>query len=474
MSSAQMSNADAAWLHMDRPTNPMVVNAVVWFDEPLDWRRARELYRRRLVDEFSRFRRRVAEPLGRLPRFEDDPEFDIDQHLHRLALPAPGDQVTLQELVSDLITPPLDPTRPLWHAYLIEGYGEGCAVLFRIHHCIADGIALARVLLSLTDEEADAAIAPPERPSTTGHRVSLTTLTRPAANVLSAARKVAGAVVHEGMETLAHPEHAAQLAATAGRDAGTLAKLLAAPSDARTILKNPLHGTRRVAWSRPFPLDRVKTAGRRAGATINDVLVAAVTGALREELSRRDGLSDEVHIMVPFNLRPLDEPLPRELGNDFALILLGLPVGIEDRGARLREVKIRMDAIKRSHEGPIAYGMLSAIGMTPPAVEDQLIGFFTDKASAVVTNVPGPREPVYFAGTPVQGVLVWAPCSGSIGMTVSIFSYAGDVTVGFMADIGIVPDPGPLVDAFDAELRALCRGTRTRRRRAPASASHAR
>ena len=74
--------------------------------------------------------------------------------MHRLALPAPGDQATLQELVSDLITPPLDPTRPLWHAYLIEGYGDGCAILFRIHHCIADGIALARVMLSLTDAQA--------------------------------------------------------------------------------------------------------------------------------------------------------------------------------------------------------------------------------------------------------------------------------------------------------------------------------
>jgi diacylglycerol O-acyltransferase len=468
-----MPAADAAWLHMDRPTNPMVVNAVIWFEEPLDWQRARELYQRRLVDEFSRFRRRVAEPLGRLPCFEDDPEFDIDQHLHRLALPAPGDQAALQELVSDLITPPLDPTRPLWHAYLIEGYGEGCAVLFRIHHSIADGIALARVLLSLTDEEADAGIAPPGRPSADGRRASFRSLLRPAADALSAGRKVAGAVVHEGMETLAHPKHAAQLAATAGRDAGTLAKLLTAPADAPTILKSPLHGTRRVAWSKPFPLDRVKTAGRRGGATINDVLVAAVTGALREELLRRHSLSDEVHIMVPFNLRPLDKPLPRELGNDFALILLGLPVGIEDRGARLREVKMRMDAIKHSHEGPIAYGMLSAIGMTPPAVEDQLIGFFTDKASAVVTNVPGPRKRVYFAGTPVRGVLVWAPCSGSIGMTVSIFSYAGEVTVGFMADIGLVPETQPLVDAFEAELRVLCRGTRTRRRRTPAAASRA-
>jgi WS/DGAT/MGAT family acyltransferase len=268
------------------------------------------------------------------------------------------------------------------------------------------------------------------------------------------------------MEALAHPSHVATLAATGVRDAGTLAKLLAAPADARTVLKQPLHGSRRVAWSTPFPLERIKAAGRRRRATINDVLVAGVTGALRTYLDQEDVLPDDVHVMVPFNLRPLDKPLPRDLGNDFALILLGLPVGIKDQNARLREVKARMDGIKDSHEGPISFGILSAIGMTPAQVERRLIDFFTVKASAVVTNVPGPRAPVYLAGAPVAGVLVWAPCSGSLGMTVSIFSYDGEVTVGFMTDIGMVPDPQPLVDAFDRELRSLCRGTRRTRARA--------
>jgi len=272
-----------------------------------------------------------------------------------------------------------------------------------------------------------------------------------------------GAVAHEGIETLLHPQHAAHLAATAGRDTGTLAKLLTARADVRSPLRGSLHGSRRVAWSTPFPLDRVKRSGRRSGATVNDVLVAALAGALHTYLTDRESSIDELHIMVPFNLRPLDKPLPRDLGNDFGLILLALPVGLMDPGERLREVKMRMDAIKDSHEGPIAYGMLSAIGLTPPTVEDRLISFFSSKASAVVTNVPGPREQVYFAGSPVQGVLVWAPCSGSMGMTVSIFSYQGEVTAGFMADTGLVPDPEPLVAAFDAELKRLCRGTRTTR-----------
>jgi diacylglycerol O-acyltransferase / wax synthase len=456
--------ADAAWLHMDRATNPMVVNAVIWFDQPLDLERTRELFLERMVERFPRFRQRVTEPLRR-PAFEDDPCFDIDQHIHRMALPAPGDRAALQELVSDLITPPLDRSRPLWHVYLIEGFGEGCAVLFRIHHCIADGIALARVMLSLTDEEADAGIDVPPAPDN-GHAPGrLGSLVRPAAGALSATRKVAGAVAHEGMESLVHPDHLARLAGSAVQDAGTLARLLTAPGDPHTVFKGSLHGTRRVAWSTPFPLERVKAAGRRSHATLNDVLMAAVTGSVRSYLQERDDPPDEVHVMVPFNLRPLDEPVSSDLGNEFALVLLALPVGVEEPGARMRDVKMRMDGIKRSHEGAISFGILSAIGMTPTQVESRLIGFFSEKASAVVTNVPGPRRPVYLAGVPVRGVLVWAPCSGGLGMTISVFSYAGEVTVGFMTDIGLVPDPTPLVRAFDRELRTLCRGTR--RRRAP-------
>jgi WS/DGAT/MGAT family acyltransferase len=386
----------------------------------------------------------------------DDPEFDIDQHMHRLALPAPGDQAALQDLVSDLVTPPLDRTRPLWHAYLIENYGDGCAVLFRIHHCIADGIALSRVLLSITDGEAGAdAGFVPERATDHG-RSPLRTLAHPAGSALSTLSHATGAAVHEGMESVARPGHLTALAGAALRDAGTLAKLLTARTDTQTVLSSPLRGGRRVAWSTPFPLDRIRTAAHRGDAKINDVLVAAVTGALRTYLGAHDQAPEEVHIMVPFNLRALDEPLPRDLGNAFGLILLALPVGLADRAERLIEVKRRMDAVKSSHEGPISYGILSAIGLTPPQVEERLIGFFSGKASAVVTNVPGPRHTVSLAGTPVGGILVWAPCSGSMGMTVSIFSYAGNVTVGFMTDVGPVADPKPLVDAFDAELRGLC------------------
>ena len=157
-----MSGADAAWLQMDSPTNLMVVNAVLWFDEPLDWRRVEEQLPRRLVAEFPRFRQRVVEswlPLAG-PWWEDDPVFDLGSHVRHSVLPAPGDQRALQEFVAREMAIPLDRSRPLWQLHLVDGYGPGCALVFRVHHCIGDGIALARVMLSLTDGDPDAGIDP--------------------------------------------------------------------------------------------------------------------------------------------------------------------------------------------------------------------------------------------------------------------------------------------------------------------------
>jgi hypothetical protein len=114
-----------------------------------------------------------------------------------------------------------------------------------------------------------------------------------------------------------------------------------------------------------------------------------------------------------------------------------------------------MEGIKRSPEGPISYGLLEAIGRTPTAVEHRIVEMFTGRATTVVTNVPGPREKVYFAGSPVAGVLVWAPRSGSVGMSVAIFSYAGQITVGLMVDAGLVPEPAEIISEFEGEMEAL-------------------
>jgi WS/DGAT/MGAT family acyltransferase len=205
-----MSNADAAWLHMDRPTNLMVVNALLWFEERVDAGRVREILRSRLVEPFPRFRQLVTERrLGvGVPSWEDDPSFELDRHVHYLALPAPGDKRALEALVSDLIARPLDRSKPLWDWYLVDGFGAGMAMIVRIHHCIADGIALSRVLLSLTDTHADAGIAPARDGAGRG-------LVGSVVAPVKAGARLAQSGVHEGIEILTHP--ASELPALASR-----------------------------------------------------------------------------------------------------------------------------------------------------------------------------------------------------------------------------------------------------------------
>ncbi|HLZ36636.1 MAG TPA: wax ester/triacylglycerol synthase domain-containing protein [Mycobacteriales bacterium] len=143
-----MSAADTARLRMDRPTNLMVINAVVWFDAPLDWDVLTKRVASRWVDRYPRLRKRVAE--GRLPllppQWENDPHFALENHLHHLALPAPGDQDALQDFVSDRMSVPIDRTKPLWHVYFVDGYEAGCAIVVRMHHSVADGVAMAQLL----------------------------------------------------------------------------------------------------------------------------------------------------------------------------------------------------------------------------------------------------------------------------------------------------------------------------------------
>jgi WS/DGAT/MGAT family acyltransferase len=472
----QLSSADAAWLHMDRPRNLMVINSILLFDDQLDWERLAEVVRRRLVEPYPRFRQRVVERRLALrgPCWADDDDFDLARHLHRRGLRAPGDEAALKELVGDLASIPLDRGKPLWDMYLIDGPAPGCAVIVRMHHCIADGIALARVMLSLTDPapgaSADLESPPPNprsRPRTglrgtagvplAAARNSLSVALAPASGAVSATRRLAQTLAEEGLQTLARPRHALELADRLSADAWALAKLLLTPSDAPSVLKRDVGAARSVAWNKPLSLEEIKKIAHAQGATVNDVLLAAVSGALRGYLIARGEQPHEIRTMVPFNLRPLDRPVPRELGNRFGLVFLMLPVDRSSRRERLGELKRRMDELKHSPEGPVTYAVLEAIGLTPPEIESRIVDVFSAKATAVMTNVPGPRETVYLAGIPLRTVLVWAPTAGSVGLSVSILSYDGEITIGLLVHAQVVPDPQAIVERLQREVAALAK-----------------
>jgi len=454
-----LSKADAAWLHMDRPTNLMVINSVLLFDEPMDWQRLAEVVRTRLVAPYPRFHRRVAE--GRLTvagaHWEEDPDFDLTRHMHRLGLPEPSDEDALRALAGDLASTPLDRGKPLWDMYLIDGPGSGSAVIVRMHHCIADGIALARVMLSLADPAPGHEEPPAAAPPVADGRSRLRAVAGAPARVLGDSISLAQTIAQEGVQTISSPRRALERGGELAADARALAKVLFTPGEVPSVLKQSVGATRKVAWSRPVALERVRRIAHAHDATVNDVMLAAVSGALRRYLISRGEEPHEIRTTIPVNLRPADQPVPSELGNRFGLVTLTLPVDRASSRERLNELKLRMDEIKHSPEGPISYAVLQAVGLTPPELETRIVDIFTAKATAVMTNVPGPSETVYLAGSPLRSVLVWAPTAGSVGMSVSIFSYDGRITVGLLVHADVVPDPETIVDGLQRELAAIDR-----------------
>jgi diacylglycerol O-acyltransferase / wax synthase len=450
VSRAIFSPVDAAWLAMEEPTNLMMVTGILVLDGRVDHDRFRGLLEERLLS-FDRFSQRVERsPLGvGLPMWVDDPTFDLDAHLHRVGLPEPDDQAALERLVSDLLSTPLDFTKPPWQIHLVE-HGEQTVVVARLHHCIADGIALIQVLLSLTDTSASPRRRGPERRG----------------RVVDPWVRAGAWLAGTGADLLRDPGRAIGTAGLGAGAATTLAQLALLPPDPQTSIKGPLGVTKRAAWSSPIDLETIKETGRRHGATINDVLLSAATGALRRYLGERgDGIEGlEIRAAMPVNLRPLDEV--HKLGNRFGLVFLPLPLGIEDPGRRLHELHLRTSELKSSLQPVVAFGTLNAIGMLPGPARNLAIDFFGSKASAVMSNVPGPRERLFMAGLPLHQATFWVPQAGRLGLGLSILSYAGTVTMGVAADAGLVPDPDRIVTAFDEEVRLLVESPPPRRRAA--------
>lgn len=452
--SEDMSNVDTAWLRMELPNNLMMITGVFVFDQPLDFGRFKTTLEQRFL-RFDRFRQRVAET-RRGYRWETDPHFDIANHIHHIALPAPGDQAALQDLVSDLMSTPLDFTKPLWQFHLVEGYQGGTAWICRLHHCIGDGIGLMRVLLAMADKSPDAVWQPPEEPEGSQRgRSPWRIITGPATAAIDATRRVTGAVVSGGIDLVSNPSQAMDYARFGTETTMALGRLLLLPPDPKTIYKGPLGVPKRAAWSDPISLPKVKAIGRATGSTVNDVLLSAVAGALRRYAHTHSQEVEGLNVrgVIPVNLR--HESARVELGNRFGLVFLSLPLGIDDPLDRLFEVKRRMDELKGSQEAVVVFGLLNAIGMAPSEIENLVIHIFGAKATAVMTNVPGPRQPIYFAGAPVREMMFWVPQSGHLGLGVSIFSYNDQVWLGVATDQGLTPDPGTIVAYYGQEIDQL-------------------
>ena len=451
----KMSAVDTAWLRMDRPSNLMQIVGVMIFDGALDEARLRAAIEQRMLG-YARFRQVVCQQNGGYA-WRDDPDFDLDHHLRRAVLPGAGGQAELERFVADLASTPLNPSRPLWEMHLVDTSIGGQALVTRIHHSIADGIALVGVLLSMAD---DSPLPLPRSTRKTArndeaHDPFWLAMWRPATDAMLNGIRLSTNLWAKYVGLVTNPLQALEYSRLGTAIVGEIGKLALMPDDSPTRFKGKPGTSKRVAWSAPISLPEVKAVGRVLGCSVNDMLLSAAAGALRGYLADKGDAVEgvEIRALVPVNLRrPQDQG---QLGNRFGLVALELPVGIENPLARLYATRDRMLALKDSMQAPLTLAILGAVGMAPKIAQAKVLDLLASKATAVMTNVPGPQQALYVAGARLRQPLFWVPQSGDIGMGVSILSYDNRVQFGLITDKGLVPDPEQVVARFASEFEKL-------------------
>jgi diacylglycerol O-acyltransferase / wax synthase len=408
----RFSGADSSWWHMERPTNQMAVTAVLIFDGPLDQDGLRALVRSRLL-RHDRFRQRVEEStlgFGR-PRWVPDPDFSLDAHVLTISLPEGAGQKELQALVGREMSRSLDSDRPLWRMVYVPDFQGGSVLIARLHHCIADGLALVRVLLSLGDDGGEPDSYARFLPS------------------------AAGSLLAQGV-------------GMGARAVGSLGRVVGMRPDPTSLLRGPLVSEKRAAWSRPFRLGDLRSAARSGGATLNDVLLCTVAGGLGRFLDGQgERLTRHLRAVVPVNLRRREDM--EAMGNRFGLVFAALPVSVIDPMERLATVHQAMSRLKTSPEAAVVYGLLELFGRTPQKALDFAVWVLGSKASLVLTNVPGPRRRIRFCGREMVSLIAWVPQSGRLGLGISVLSYADEVRLGVATDAAVVKRPESLVEEFE-------------------------
>lgn len=513
MAERRLSPSDAAWLYSEWDKNHQTVSCMLWMDREVDPDALLAIIQERLVDKYPTFHQRIRKSRNPLfmPHWQDDPDFDLARHLEVVQLPEPGDKAALEALVSEQRSQLLDQSRPLWKVYLIQGYLQDgvatSAMHVRIQHSIADGWALVRLVLSLADEGVErpkVVQKTPKRKRDTALKAAQPamdavdtvtgTVKRAAGAVVEGASRAAGTVtglvrdpgavpatLASGQDALeetltvsldpqrflefgaAVPDAVAEQFSDVAESAGTIAKgvqdaidFTFAPRPGKTILHGDVTGRKKVVWIDPIPLAPVKQAGKALGATINDMLMGALTNALRRYLLEKDALTvDELFTAVPVSLRKPDAPLPRTLGNRFGLVPVMLPVRLADPVAQVQSIHDQVEEIKQGTMPIVSFGLISVTALSTPDVERMIHKINQDHSIGVTTNVPGPRHPLVLAGGKVLGAWGMGGLSGNMNLSFGIFSLNGEINFAVHSDEGITADPERILDHFLTSVDAL-------------------
>lgn len=449
-----MLPSDSAWLALERPENPMTITVMLRVDG-LTAGRLREF----LSIYWVAWERFLYRPVWKAPAWywQKDPTFSVSHHLDVVL--DRFDREHLQDWVSDRLNEPLPLYRPAWKFWLAANAEGGAAVLLRLHHCYADGLSLLGMFARLcpaSPRQYPAVYGAPELPR-------LGQWVESAQQWLGSLVCQAGQATPTGQDDTPRPGagFAGRAVQSGARLVHELSEFLVEQEDSPSELNRPLLGRRRCRWSDPVPLERFRAIASATNTTINDVLLACVAAAVRPRLGMTpEQLDDAVmHAAVPVDIRSQMpegmKPGQDEPGNCFGTVFVPLPVDGESALERLFRIKHETRKLKRSWQPGIAWGLTTCASLLPEVGRKPLADLFFRKASAVVSNVPGTSETRYLAGCPITEQMFWVPQAGTIGLGVSIVSYAGQVQFGVVADEATLATPGDFLDDCLLELEQL-------------------
>ncbi|EDO40204.1 predicted protein [Nematostella vectensis] len=419
---------DALWLQ-DSETNRLIITSIVFVNRPGDMKTAmsefREVVRTRLVDSrnskgelsFPRARKMVRPGYFQY-FFQDDPDFDIEDHVFKYQGDPPKSKQELEAIVSEMYSKPFPEGKSPWYFCCVPtDYGDkSVAAIFRMHHCMADGVSLSRLLTRVLPDHY--------------------TPQKEARKFSSSER---GLMTAKGFFIMTR----------------TVIALLMSFADRSIVHGKDLKGKKKCVWSEPFDLNIVKQIKSKTGTTVNDVLMACLSLAIRRYFQKR-GINnpEDFTSSIPVDVgKPTKETV---FQNKFAVVFMKLPVSHNGILETLFETKRRMDVLKMSGE-PIAmaYSMAMSTEFLPEFLVKPLASFIASKASCVLSNVPGPQYHMSVSGNPVQALTFWPPQRSNIGIGLSIFSYAGQVVVGADGDHEIMSDPELVTVLFGEVLQEM-------------------
>ncbi len=456
----RVGTLDATFLAIEDAVNHMHIGSVGIFEGPAPEYEALCALIGSKLDQVPRCRQKIRMApanIGR-PVWIDDPNFRLGYHVRQISLPRPGTERQLRDLVELLMSQQLDRHKPLWEDWMVEGLtGDRWAFVTKVHHCMVDGIAGSDMLALILDGEPTVRVSDPEpwlpSPEPTTFDLALHSVR----GVIGAPQRwmtTVGDAIRRPQALLAR---AGDVALGFGRVSG-----LVRPAP-RSSLTGPIGPHRRWAHSRAT-LAEVKEIRSALGGTVNDVVVTAVARGFRDLLETRgEGVTGRrVRSMIPVSLRAADA---RGLfDNRVTAVFAELPVDIDDPVERLRQVRAQMMALKLSHEADASEAITAAAGFAPPiltALMTRLSVHNQRSVETIVTNVPGPQQTLYALGRPMLEAYPYAPVSGTIQVSVAIWSYNGGLYFGVTGDRDAAPDVDVLATGIVEGLQELSRAARS-------------